>query len=89
MCPEIDRCIVSTDSNEIAAVAREHGGEVPFLRPAELAGDSTPTWPVLQHALREMETREGRRFEALLLLQPTNPGRLPEDVTRALASAGL
>jgi CMP-N,N'-diacetyllegionaminic acid synthase len=85
MCPEIDRCIVSTDSDEIAKVAREHGGDVPFLRPPELAGDNTPTWPVLQHALREMEAREGRRFEVLLLLQPTNPGRLPEDVTRALA----
>jgi len=85
MCPEIDRCIVSTDSSEIAAVALEHGGDVPFLRPAELASDNTPTWPVLQHALREMEDREGRRFESLLLLQPTNPGRLPEDVTRALA----
>jgi N-acylneuraminate cytidylyltransferase len=84
LCPEIDRCIVSTDSEQIAAVAREHGGEVPFIRPAKLAQDTTPTWPVLQHALREMEAREGRRFETLLLLDPTSPGRLPEDVTCAL-----
>jgi CMP-N,N'-diacetyllegionaminic acid synthase len=85
LCPEIDRCIVSTDDQQIAKVAREHGGDVPFLRPAELAGDTTPTWPVLQHALREMEAREGKHFETVLLLQPTNPARIPEDVTRALA----
>lgn len=85
MCPEIERCIVSTDSEEIAAVAREHGGDVPFLRPSVLAGDIAPTWPVLQHALREMEARDDRRYETLLLLQPTNPGRIPSDVTHALA----
>jgi CMP-N,N'-diacetyllegionaminic acid synthase len=84
LCPEIDRCIVSTDNEEIANVAREQGGDVPFLRPAELALDTTPTWPVLQHALRKMEKIEGHRFETLVLLQPTNPARLPEDVTRAL-----
>jgi CMP-N,N'-diacetyllegionaminic acid synthase len=84
LCHEIDRCIVSTDSEQIAAVAREHGAEVPFLRPNELAEDTTPTWPVLQHALREVEAREDRRFETLLLLDPTSPGRIPEDITRAL-----
>src|ERR1051326_8689313 len=51
MCPEISECIISTDSEEIASIARAHGGEVPFLRPKELARDETPTWPVLQHAL--------------------------------------
>lgn len=80
----IDRCIVSTESEEIAAVARDHGGDVPFLRPAELARDDTPMWPVLQHALAEMERLEGRRFETLLLLDPTSPGRLPDDVSSAL-----
>jgi N-acylneuraminate cytidylyltransferase len=85
MCPDIGRCIVSTDSEEIAQVARRHGGEVPFLRPAELAQDDTPMWPVLQHALREMEQRERGQFGSLLLLQPTSPGRLPQDVARALA----
>lgn len=84
MVPQIARAIVSTDSEEIAAVAREQGGDVPFLRPAELAQDESPMWPVLQHALQEMERRDGRRYESLLLLDPTSPGRLPEDVTRAL-----
>jgi CMP-N,N'-diacetyllegionaminic acid synthase len=84
LCPEIDRCIVSTDSQQIADVARSNGGEVPFLRPPELAQDTTPTWPVLQHALREMEALEHGRFETLLLLDPTSPGRLPQDVSQAL-----
>ncbi len=78
------RVVVSTDSEEIAAVAREQGAEVPFLRPAELARDDSPTMPVLQHALAWMEKAEGRRFESLLLLEPTSPGRLPEDIDRAV-----
>lgn len=84
LCPEIDHCIVSTDSEEIASVARQHGGDVPFLRPAELAQDDTPMWPVLQHSLCEMERRLGTTFGAVLLLDPTSPGRLPQDVVQAL-----
>ncbi len=85
MCPEIDRCIVSTDDERIAATAREHGGDVPFVRPAALAQDDTPMMPVLQHALLEVERLEGRRYSSVLLLDPTSPGRLPDDVSRALA----
>ena len=84
LCPEIERCIVSTDSEEIASVARGAGGEVPFLRPPELAGDSTPMLPVLQHAIRQMELLEANRYELVILLQPTSPFRLPEDISRAL-----
>jgi CMP-N,N'-diacetyllegionaminic acid synthase len=84
LCPEIDRCIVSTDSQEVARVARAAKGEVPFLRPAELAQDSTPMVPVLQHAVGKIESMEGKRYESIILLQPTSPFRLPEDVSRAL-----
>ena len=84
LCPEIERCIVSTDSEEIAKVARDAKGEVPFLRPPELAQDSTPMLPVLQHAIGEMERLEDKRYESVILLQPTSPFRLPEDVSRAL-----
>lgn len=83
-CPEITRTIVSTDSEEIAAVAREHGAEVPFLRPAALAGDETAMWPVLQHALTEA-CRDGSDYDVLLLLDPTSPARLPADVAAVLA----
>lgn len=84
LCPEIDRCIVSTDSEEIANLAREAGGEVPFLRPPELAEDATPMLPVLHHAIREMEAQQGNSYELVVLLQPTSPFRLPDDLSRAM-----
>src|SRR5207253_2702102 len=80
LCPQIARTIVSTDSEEIARVAREHGGDVPSLRPPELARDETPTWPVLRHALEQVDP-DGERFGYLVLLEPTSPARLPEDLT--------
>jgi len=83
-CVEIAKCVISTDSEQIAAVARDHGGDVPFLRPATLARDDTPMWPVLRHALAEMELRDRIRYGSVLLLSPTSPGRLPEDVTNAM-----
>ena len=85
LCPEIARCIVSTNDAAIRDVARAHGGDVPFHRPEELARDDTPMTPVLQHALRETEASEGRTYGSVLLLDPTSPGRLPDDVTRAVA----
>jgi CMP-N,N'-diacetyllegionaminic acid synthase len=83
LCGEIARCIVSTDNEEIAAVARDCGAEVPFLRPAALAADDAPMWPVLRHALAEMESRDHCRFGSVLLLSPTSPARLPEDISNA------
>jgi CMP-N,N'-diacetyllegionaminic acid synthase len=77
------RVIVSTDSEDIAKVAREHGGDVPFLRPAELATDSAPLLPVLADALRQVEKADGRRYDAVLLLDPTSPGRLPGEIDAA------
>lgn len=84
MCPEIDRCLVSTDSPEIAETARRFGGDVPFLRPAELAHDTTPLWPVVQHALTWAEENEGTSYDLVLLLDPTSPARLSSDVTDAV-----
>jgi CMP-N-acetylneuraminic acid synthetase len=80
----LHRVIVSTDDPEIAAVARAAGAEVPFLRPAELAADRSPTVPVLQHALRFVEERDGSRMDWVLLLQPTAPFRAVEDIHAAL-----
>ncbi len=75
----LSRVVLSTDSEEIAAVGKSCGLEVPFLRPAELAEDDSPTLPVVQHAVRWMENHsEG--FDAVCLLQPTNPFRRPEDI---------
>lgn len=71
--------VLSTDDPEIAAVGRRCGLEVPFLRPAELAQDSTPTLPVLQHTVQMLEA-QGRRYDAICLLQPTNPLRRAEQI---------
>lgn len=69
----VGRIVVTTDDEKIAAVAREYGAETPFLRPAELAQDTTPTIPVVEHALRWLEEREGYAPEYVLLVQPTSP----------------
>lgn len=84
LCPEIHRCIVSTDSPEIAAVAKEFGADVPFLRPPELAQDDTPMWPVLRHALTQVEQHTGTGYGMIVLLDPTSPAREPSDITGAM-----
>lgn len=77
-------CIVSTDDAEIADVARRHGGNVPFLRPAPLAADASPTWPALQHAVEWYEASFGRSVLAVVTLQPTTPLRTAADVDGAI-----
>lgn len=73
----LTRVILSTEDEEIAAVGRAWGVEVPFLRPAELAKDDTPTLPVVLHALRRCE-EAGQIYDAVCLLQPTAPLRKTE-----------
>jgi CMP-N,N'-diacetyllegionaminic acid synthase len=75
----LSRVVLTTDDEKIAEVGRACGLEVPFLRPAELAMDDTPTLPVLQHAVTELE-RQGDRFDAVCLLQPTSPFRRAGDI---------
>lgn len=75
----LTRVVLSTDDDEIAEVGRSCGIEVPFQRPVELAEDTTPTLPVIQHAIHFLETR-GQRFDAICLLQPTNPLRQTADI---------
>lgn len=82
-CDSVGRVVVSTDSEEIAAVARSAGADVPFLRPPELATDETPMWPVLVHALEQVDPR-GDAWEFLLLCDPTAPIRSPVDMAAAL-----
>lgn len=66
--------VLSTEDPEIAQAGRQCGLEVPFLRPRELANDDTPTLPVIQHAVTWLES-QGRRYDAICLLQPTSPFR--------------
>jgi CMP-N,N'-diacetyllegionaminic acid synthase len=79
----LTRIILSTDDEQIARVGRDCGLDAPFLRPAELARDETPMLPVVQHAVRWLEAR-GERFDAVCLLQPTNPLRRAADIDRCI-----
>jgi len=79
----LDRVILSTDSPEIADAGRRAGLEVPFMRPAALAGDDTPMLPVIQHALAET-ARSGWSPDVIVLLQPTSPLRRPEHIRDAV-----
>ena len=84
MCERINRCIISTDSAQIRLVANELGGDIPFMRPRELATADTPMWPVLRHALSQVEKMESRNYDFLVLLDPTSPGRPSDDIDLAL-----
>ena len=82
----LSRFIVSTDSPEIADEARWHGAEAPFLRPAELANDHAGMVPVLQHAVRWLESSAGVRPDFVVTLQPTSPFRVGTDIDRTIAA---
>lgn len=79
-----DRIVLSTDDQEIAEVGKRFGVEVPFMRPPELAQDTTPTLPVLQHAVTWLKEREGYWPDAVLILQPTTPLRKAEHIRGAV-----
>jgi N-acylneuraminate cytidylyltransferase len=79
--------LVSTDDAELARLAVAAGADVPFLRPAELGRDDTPTEPAVLHAIAH-RTAQCRRPDAVLLLQATSPVRLPGTLDRALAQFG-
>ncbi|HEX2616790.1 MAG TPA: acylneuraminate cytidylyltransferase family protein, partial [Flavobacteriales bacterium] len=77
------RVVVSTDDAAIAEVARAHGAEVPFMRPAELAGDTASSMDVVLHALRTL-TAEGDAFDLVCMLEATSPQRDADDVVGAI-----
>lgn len=81
----LHKTIVSTDDMKIADIARKYGAEVPFMRPKELATDSTPTLPVLQHAVKYLEEKEGYRPKIIVILQPTSPLRDESDIDNAVS----
>jgi CMP-N-acetylneuraminic acid synthetase len=83
--PEIDRIVVSTDSESIAKIAREAGADVPFMRPAVLAGPEVGKFQVWQHALAACEAHYAERYEAFVDLDCTNPLRDVADISAAIA----
>ena len=80
----ISRVIVSTDSEDIAAVARDAGAEVPFMRPADLARDDSSEWLVWRHALSYLRDSTGEFPDALIVLPVTAPLRAVTDLDRCL-----
>jgi len=80
----IDRVLLSTDDAEIAEAGRAAGLEVPFVRPADIAGDRSPMIAVLRHALAWLEDATGTPPEAFVLLQPTSPLRTAAHIDAAV-----
>jgi YrbI family 3-deoxy-D-manno-octulosonate 8-phosphate phosphatase len=80
----VSRVIVSTDDEEIAAVARQYGAETPFLRPPEYAQDRTPDLPAFEHALKWLEDIEGYKPDIIVQLRPTSPLRSRDMIDSAV-----
>jgi CMP-N,N'-diacetyllegionaminic acid synthase len=82
--PEIDRAVVSTDHEGIARAAEEAGIAAPFRRPEPICGDHIGDIDVLTHALEATEAIDGRRYDIVVMLQPTSPLRSAADVSATL-----
>jgi CMP-N,N'-diacetyllegionaminic acid synthase len=82
--PFMDAALISTDDPEIAAEAKAHGLDAPFMRPPELSGDTATSVEMWRHAWLAAEAHYGKRFDLSVLLEPTSPLRRPEDVERTL-----
>ena len=83
----LDRVVISTDDPEIAEVGKKFGAEVPFLRPAELATDISPSLDVILHAIHWLDDNEKYRPDYVLLLQPTSPLRTAADIRESIKLA--
>ena len=75
-----EHVVVSTDSKDIAVIAKKYGAEVPFMRPKELATDTCSKWPAVRHALIECEKLYKSRFDIIVDLDPTSPLRTVQDI---------
>jgi CMP-N-acetylneuraminic acid synthetase len=82
--PEISKVILSTDDPEIAAVGRQYGATVPFLRPAELSADNSPEWKAWQHAVSHVRDVMHEPFDCFISLPATSPLRNEADVRACL-----
>jgi CMP-N-acetylneuraminic acid synthetase len=80
----VDEVFVSTDSQEIASVAKYYGAKVPFIRPVELSGDQSPEWAAWQHALNFFKIEKGFMPDAFLSIPTTSPLRAISDIENCL-----
>lgn len=86
MASKVDQVIVSTDSEEIASIAKLYGGEVPFIRPPEFAQDSSPDIDFVLHAIRYFQEHESVVPDYLVHLRPTTPLRNPKFIDAAITA---
>ncbi len=84
MTPNVDRIIVSTDSEEYAEIARKFGAEIPFLRPVKISGDKSTDFELFSHALNWFKQNENYTPEYILHLRPTTPLREPLVIENAI-----
>ena len=80
----IDRVIISTDDEEIARIAVQYGAELPFMRPAELASDTAMAVDNYIYTIGRIEKESGTPIETFVVLQPTSPLRIAEDIDGAI-----
>lgn len=80
----IDEVMVTTDSEEIAHIARKFGASVPFIRPAELASDTATSFDVIKHTLDFYENELHKKFDYVVLLEPTSPLRETGDIDASI-----
>ena len=79
-----DNAVVSTDCEAIAKVAKNYGLSVPFYRPKNISGDYISDFDVLEHALKKSESIYNKRFDIIVMLQPTSPLRKPIHISKAI-----
>jgi CMP-N-acetylneuraminic acid synthetase len=82
--PEIDKVVVSTDSSEIADVAKKYGAEVPFVRPENISGSKVGKFDVWKHALNECEEHYKEKYDIYIDLDCTNPLRGNKDISNVI-----
>lgn len=80
----IDEVMVTTDSEEIAVIARNFGATVPFLRPADLSSDTATSFDVIKHSIEFYRGKLNKKFDLIVLLEPTSPLRDKDDIDRSI-----
>ena len=80
----LDKVMVTTDSSKYGDISKEHGAEVPFLRPSELATDTATSVQVVEHVIHYYETYKEQFYDYVVLLEPTSPLRKAQDIDRGI-----
>lgn len=79
--------LISTDAKDIAKIGKDHGADVPFMRPKELSEDDSKSIDVVLHALEWAEKNWSKKYDYVMILQPTSPFREPEDIDESIKLA--